>query len=69
MLNVFEAGALEIRDKHSFDLPEIKSKKDWNQLFNEIWTNAEKFVKHVENMTSDQLENIFVHEKYGTFLP
>ena len=32
VLNVFNGGALEIRDKFSFDLPVIKSQQEWKQL-------------------------------------
>lgn len=36
ILNVLEGGALEIRDKYSFDFPEVKSKADWDKLSNEL---------------------------------
>jgi len=67
ILDVFEGGDLVIRDKYSFDLPEIKTKEDWDHLLNEIWTNAEHFADHVENMTDEKLEKFFVEEKYGTY--
>lgn len=67
ILDVFEGGELVIRDKYSFDMPEIKSKEDWDHLLNEIWTNAEHFAIHVENMTDEELEDFFVKEEYGTY--
>lgn len=67
ILDVFEGGELVIRDKYSFDMPEIKSKEDWDHLLNEIWTNAENFANHVENLTEDKLEDFFVKEEYGTY--
>lgn len=67
ILNVFEGGALEIRDKYSFDLPKIKSKEDWENLLNDMWANTENFAKHVENMSDEKLEAVFVDEKYGTY--
>lgn len=67
ILNVFEGGALEIRDKYSFDLPEIKSKEDWKSLLNELLTNAEKFAHQVESMSDEKLEAVFVKEEYGTY--
>ena len=67
ILNVFEGGELEIRDKYSFDLPEIKVKEDWEKLLEELITNAEKFGKHVEMMSNDELESAFVKEEYGTY--
>ena len=67
ILNVFEGGALEIRDKYSFDLPPIRSKEDWDNLLNGMWANAEKFAAHVERMPDEQLEEPFVDEKYGNY--
>jgi hypothetical protein len=67
VLNVFEGGELEIRDKYSFDLPEIQSKEDWEKLLNDFWSNAEKFAGHVENMSEEKLEEVFVKEAYGTY--
>ena len=48
-------------------MPEIKSKEDWDHLLNEIWTNAENFANHVENLTEEKLEDFFVKEEYGTY--
>ena len=31
ILDAFETGKSEIRDKYSFDLPPIQSEADWNQ--------------------------------------
>jgi len=67
VLNVFEGGPLEIRDKYSFDLPEIKSKVDWDSLLNSMWDNADKFANHIELMSDEKLESIFVEEKYGNY--
>ena len=67
VLNVFEGGSLEIRDKHSFDLSEIKSKEDWEKLMNDMWVNAEKFAYHIDQMSEEKLEQTFVAEKYGNY--
>jgi uncharacterized damage-inducible protein DinB len=67
ILNVFEGGNLEIRDKYSFDLPPIRSAEDWDRLRNELWSNAEKFAGHVERMSDEKLNATFVDEKYGTY--
>jgi hypothetical protein len=67
VLNVFECVKLEIRDKYSFDVPEIKSQEDWEKLLNEKWSTVEKFAKHVELMSDEQLAANFVNEKYGTY--
>mgnify|MGYP001828492219 CR=1 FL=1 len=67
ILDVFKGGELVIRDKYSFDMPEIKSGEDWDHLLNELWVNAEHFAGHVENMTDEKLEDFFVKEEYGTY--
>lgn len=67
IVNVFEGGALEIRDKYSFDLPPIRSEEDWENLLDEMWANAEKFAVHVARMPEEKLESGFVEEKYGTY--
>ncbi len=68
ILNVFEGGNLEIKDKYSFDMPEIKSETNWINLVNEFVTNAEKFINHVEKMDDNILNQKFVKEEYGSYL-
>jgi hypothetical protein len=67
VLNVFEGGTLEIRDKYSFVFPQIKSKEDWENLMNDMWVNAEKLAIHIEQMPEEKLEQTFVAEKYGNY--
>lgn len=68
LLNVFNGGNLEIRDKYSFDLPEIKSETDWTILVNDFLQNAEKFAEKVEGMSDEIFDQPFVDEKYGSYL-
>ena len=68
ILNVFNGGSLEIRDKYSFDMPEITSDSDWNTLVNDFLKNAEKFAEKIEQMPDNQLDQDFVDEKYGSYL-
>ena len=68
LLNVFEGGNLEIKDKFSFDMPEITSETDWLNLVNEFENNAEKFIIHVEKMDDKLLTQPFVKEEYGSYL-
>ena len=68
LLNVFNGGKLEIRDKYSFDLPEIKSERDWTTLVNGFLSNAELFASQVEQMDENMLDQPFVDEKYGSYL-
>lgn len=68
VLNFFENGKLEIRDKYSFDSKPINSQKDWEDLIDKFCDDSEKFVKVVRNMTDKELEKTFADEKYGTIL-
>ncbi len=67
VLNVFNGGGLDIRDKYSFDLPPITSIEAWEQLKNDLFANAEQFASHVEKMSEEKLESGFVDVKYGSF--
>ena len=68
LLQVFEGGNLEIKDKFSFDMPEIVSETDWLNLVNEFVSNAERFINHVEKMDDNLLTQPFVKEEYGSYL-
>ncbi len=68
LVNVFEGGDLEIRDKYSFDLPVIDSQEQWEQLLNKLWNDSEKFTKLLEQMPDSKMNEVFVDEKYGTYL-
>jgi len=67
VLQVFEGGDLEIRDRYSFDLPPIKSQEDWENLQQELWENTEKFAQKVEAMSDEKLASTFVKEEYGNY--
>jgi hypothetical protein len=66
-LKVLEGEMLEAHDKYSFDLPLIQSHRDWEQLLNKVWADAEKFANLVEQLPYSKLEEIFVKEKYGNY--
>jgi uncharacterized damage-inducible protein DinB len=68
LLQVFDGGKLEIKDRYSFDLPEIQSEKDWEQVVNNFMTNAEEFISRVQQMPDERLDAPFADEKYGTYL-
>jgi len=68
ILTVFNGGLLEIKDQYSFDLPPIHSEADWNKLASELFDNASVFAIAVEKMPDEKLNEIFVNEKYGTYL-
>ncbi|MBB6371493.1 DinB family protein [Chryseobacterium shigense] len=68
LANVFEGGNLEIRDRYSFDLPSIQSAEQWEELLNKLWSNSEKFATLLEQMPDSKMDEVFVEEKYGTYL-
>lgn len=68
LINVFEGGDLEIRDKYSFDLPPIESQKQWEDLLNKLWRDAEKFAALLEQIPDSKMNEAFVDEKYGSYL-
>ncbi|WP_370900917.1 DinB family protein [Chryseobacterium gossypii] len=67
LLNVFEGGELEIKDKYSFDLPPIESQEQWEELLNKLWDDSERFATLLEQMPETRLDEVFVDEKYGTY--
>ncbi|MGE4513853.1 MAG: DUF1572 domain-containing protein [Chryseobacterium sp.] len=68
LVHVFEGGALEIRDKYSFDLPPLESQQQWEDLLNKLWNDAERFATLLEQMPDSKMNEGFVDEKYGTYL-
>jgi len=68
ILNVLNGGELEIRDKYSFELPEIKSEKDWEIMVSEFMKNAEEFADKIEQLDESILDKPFDEEKYGSYL-
>jgi uncharacterized damage-inducible protein DinB len=68
LIKVFQGGPLDIRDKYSFDMPEIQSAESWNELVELLLSNSEKFAAEVERMEDNKLDEPFVEEKYGTYL-
>ncbi|WP_109301424.1 DinB family protein [Aquimarina sp. AU474] len=68
LINVFDGGELEIRDKFSFDMPPINSETDWKNLVADFLFNSEKFVQYVQKMPDSKFDEPFVDKKYGTYL-
>lgn len=68
ILNVFNGGTLEIKDKFSFNLPENLTESDWKELVNDFLNNSELFARYVEEMEDSLLDQPFVDEKYGSYL-
>ena len=64
---MFKGGTLDIRDKFSFDAPELKSENDWIELKETLFKNAERFAEFVEQMTDNELNADFIDPKYGSY--
>lgn len=67
ILNVFNRGTLDIKDKYSFDFPPIESQEQWNLFLDKFWNDSEDFARRVEAMSDEKLDSVFVDEKYGSF--
>jgi len=68
IINFFENGSLDIKDKYSFDMPAMQSETEWNDFINIFLCNAEILAKHIEQMNDDILSQVFINEKYVTYL-
>ena len=68
VMDVFKGGELTIRDKFSFDAPEIKSEKDWNLRKEKLVKDSKAFIQLIENMNPERLKDVFVKEEYGSYL-
>lgn len=68
ILNVFEGGELEIKDQFSFDFPPIEHQEQWEKLLNKLWRDSEKFATLLEQIPDSKLNEVFVDEKYDTYL-
>ena len=67
LLQVLNGGALEIKDKYSFDMPPVTNDKEWLSLTTEFFSNAEKFVAAVAILPDEKMDEHFVDPKYGTW--
>ncbi len=67
ILKVLQGEPLNAKDAYSFLLPPINSQKDWEQLLDEAWENAEQAAELIEKMPDSQLEEVFSDEKYGSY--
>lgn len=68
LLDAFRSGKLDISDKFSFNLPEIKCEADWENLLSEFLDNANKFADLVEGLEDSIFDQPFLDDRYGTYL-
>ena len=64
---VLQGEPLTAHDKYSFDLPPIQNQEDWEKLFNKTWSDAENFIKLIEQLPESKLGETCSDEKYGTY--
>jgi uncharacterized damage-inducible protein DinB len=67
LCQVLEGGPLEIRDKHSFNMPAIQDADGWQALLHDFLSNAERFVELVEAMPDLRMDEPFVDPQYGSY--
>jgi uncharacterized damage-inducible protein DinB len=68
ILDVVNGGNLDIHDQYSFEVGDMQSDEDWQNLVNRFLKNAEAFCKQVAILPDYRLDQTFVDEKYGTYL-
>ena len=64
---VLEGGPLDGKDAYSFNHPPINSDEDWQQLLNNFFSNGEKAVRLIEQLSDEKLSDVFFDEKYGSY--
>lgn len=67
VIKVLEGGKLQGSDVESFDAPHFENENDWHKLLNKFFSDADKLSSLIEQLPDDQLDQIFGHEKYGTY--
>jgi len=67
VLKVLQGNELNANDKFSFDVPDIQSEKEWNELVNKCLNDAEAFAVLVEKLQDEKMWEVFTDEKYGIY--
>jgi len=65
VLGALEKGKLDAHDKFSFDCPRINSESEWQSLKDKAWEDAENLAIHLEQFPENDLNKVFIDEKYG----
>lgn len=66
-LKVLKGGSLEGTDKDSFNCPPVQSQEDWERLVDKIWQEVEEYTQLSQQFPDEQLNDIFIMEKYGNW--
>lgn len=58
---------LTIKDKYSFDSPDIGSREEWEALIKGAAERAEALASEIEKLDDEMLAETFFEEKYGNY--
>jgi hypothetical protein len=64
---VLQGESLSASDKYCFDCPPILNQKDWEDLMDKSFADAENFAALIEQMPEPKLWETFTDEKYGIY--
>jgi len=67
LIPVLQGGSLNAHDKYSFDHPPIRSQKDWEEMVNKTWSDAEILAVLIEQLPESKLWEDFFDIKYGSY--
>jgi hypothetical protein len=64
---VLQGSSLDASDKFSFDQPPILSQRDWDNLLEKTWADADVLADLVEKSTESRLWEDFSNNQYGDY--
>lgn len=66
-LEAINTGELTIRDKYSFDHPNLETEDDWQAFLNTMWEEAKTFIDVIKSLDDSVLDTYLAQEKYGKY--
>lgn len=66
-IRVLKGEPLNAKDEYSFNHPPINTEKDWQNLLDKVWADAEEIVTLIEQMPEEKLWEDFTDKKYGNY--
>ena len=67
VLQVLQGGPLDVHDKDSFSFEPIERQQQWDDFLERFYKDAENFAGLVAQLSNEQLDSVFVKEKYGSY--
>ena len=64
---VLEGGPLTIRDKYSWETPDLSTDYDWSQYRQQMLIDMERLATLIERLDDTTLQAAFDQEKYGNY--